>query len=56
MENLKIGDKFKGIINNKIFIITKIDKINDLIQYECNNNLYTYGLKAFKNCLLEKIN
>ena len=53
---INIGDKFKGKINGAIFEIISINKKDGMISYKCENNIYYYGLKAFKNCLLEKLN
>lgn len=52
---IKVGDKYKGKINGKIFEITEIDKKNGVVFYQCEGQKYYYGLEAFKQCLLEKI-
>ncbi len=52
---LKVGDKYKGKINGKIFEITGIDEKNGMVSYNCDGESYYYGLHAFKNCLLEKV-
>ena len=56
MEDIKVGDIFKGKINGAIFKITTIDKKNGVIFYKCNDKECSYGLHAFKHCLLDKIN
>lgn len=51
---IKVGDKYIGKVNKKEFEITNIDEINEIIYYRCDGQIYHYGLKQFKKCLLEK--
>lgn len=56
LNNIKVGDIYKGTMNGKIIKIIDIIESKDTIVYESNGSRYTYGLNAFKHCLLEKIN
>ena len=56
VKNIKIGDKFKGLVNNEIFEIMEIHKEKDEIIFKNKNKCFLYGLEAFKRCLLAKIN
>lgn len=53
---IKVGDKFRGKVNGKIFNITEIDEKNGVIYYKCDGEKHHYGLNSFKHCLLEKVN
>ena len=57
MEEIKIGDKYKGLINNIEFTITDIKKMSEILYYKTNDNRQGWhSIEAFKHCLLEKIN
>ena len=56
MEEIKVGDKFKGKINGEIFEVTKIDEKENTIYYKCKDEINHVSLLLFKSCLLEKIN
>ena len=48
VKNIKIGDKFKGLVNNEIFEIMEIHKEKDEIIFKNKNKCFLYGLEAFK--------
>ena len=57
MEEIKIGDKYKGLINNIEFTITDIKKMSGILYYKTNDNRQGWhSIEAFKHCLLKKIN
>lgn len=56
VEEIKVGDKFKGKINGEIFEVTKIDEKENTIYYKCKDEINHVSLLLFKLCLLEKIN
>ena len=53
---MKIGEIYKGKINNCLIKIINID--NKRVHYENleNNKIFSYGIKAFEHCELIKIN
>ena len=53
---MKIGEIYKGKINNCLIKIINID--NKRVHYKNleNNKIFSYGIKAFEHCELIKIN
>lgn len=56
LDEIKVGDKYRGLINNAIFEIIEVNKKDGFIKYKVDGHTHFYGLKAFKRCYLEKIN
>lgn len=54
-DNLKVGDKFKGQINNEIFEIISINHTNGYLKVECKDRNFEIPIKHFKRLLLKKI-
>lgn len=55
MEDIKVGDKYRGKMNGAIFEIIEVNKKDGIISYIVDGKQHLYGLEAFKRCLLEKI-
>lgn len=55
MEDIKVGDKYRGKMNGAIFEIIEVNKRDGTISYMVNGERHFYRLEAFKRCLLEKI-
>lgn len=53
---IKIGDIYRGLMNNAIIEIIEVNKKDGFVRYRVNENVHSYGLEAFKRCYLEKIN
>lgn len=53
---MKIGEIYKGVINNCLIQIIGID--NKRVHYKNldNGKIFSYGIKAFEHCNLIKIN
>lgn len=56
INNVKVGDRFRGLVNNEIFDVVNVDESKDQIVVKANNGRnIIYGLQAFKHLMIEKI-
>lgn len=54
-DSIKVGDKFKGKINNEIFEIISIDYDKGYLMVKNKNKKIECAINCFKRLLLEKI-
>lgn len=55
---IKVGDIYRGLMNNAIFEIIEVNKKRDVVRYKVDGNdenVQSYSLESFKRCYLEKI-